>query len=108
MLTVGETSLPRSDDPPSHAPRWSFVAPGGTLIRAAVAEGGKTIAEADPEVSEAIDFAEFYGANAEWYAKLPEASSTPLGVVVVVPPWNFPIAIPCGGSCRCARGGKHR
>ena len=55
-------------------------------------DGGKTVAEADPEVSEAIDFARYYASRAP-----SDDDSTPLGVVLVVPPWNFPYAIPAGG-----------
>jgi RHH-type proline utilization regulon transcriptional repressor/proline dehydrogenase/delta 1-pyrroline-5-carboxylate dehydrogenase len=55
-------------------------------------DGGKTVAEADPEVSEGIDFARFYASHAST-----NDTSTPLGVVLVVPPWNFPYAIPAGG-----------
>ncbi len=54
---------------------------------------GKTAAEADPEISEAIDFARYYAANAQSATR----GSTPMGVVLVVPPWNFPYAIPLGG-----------
>ena len=57
------------------------------LIAAMMRDGGKTISEADPEISEAIDFVRFYSLAAE---KLDEESS-PLGVVVVAPPWNFPM-----------------
>jgi RHH-type proline utilization regulon transcriptional repressor/proline dehydrogenase/delta 1-pyrroline-5-carboxylate dehydrogenase len=55
-------------------------------------DGGKTVAEADAEVSEAIDFARYYASRAPT-----DDDSTPLGVVLVVPPWNFPYAIPAGG-----------
>lgn len=58
-------------------------------------DAGKTFAESDPEVSEAIDFANFYAARAQSLNM--EADSTPAGVVVVVPPWNFPYSIPAGG-----------
>jgi RHH-type proline utilization regulon transcriptional repressor/proline dehydrogenase/delta 1-pyrroline-5-carboxylate dehydrogenase len=67
------------------------------IMGAAMANGGKTLAESDPEVSEAVDFIEFYRDTARWYQELPGISGRPRGVVVVVPPWNFPIAIPCGG-----------
>ena len=63
------------------------------LIAAMMRDGGKTIAESDPEVSEAIDFARFYALSAENIDKDSSAS----GVVVVAPPWNFPYAIPMGG-----------
>ena len=45
----------------------------GDLIGAAMADGGKTISESDPEVSEAIDFVEFYRANARWWQEYPGA-----------------------------------
>ena len=78
----------------------------GRLIAAAVAEGGKTVAEADPEVSEAVDFAIFYAKTALDVHALDGLSASPLGVVVVVPPWNFPIAIPCGGVAAALAAGN--
>lgn len=78
----------------------------GDLIGAAMAEGGKLITESDPEVSEAIDFAVFYPAAARYFRNLPTASAEPVGVVVVVPPWNFPIAIPCGGVVAALAAGN--
>ena len=57
-------------------------------------EGKKAIAEADTEVSEAIDFCRYY---AETGMCPPGVHTEPLGTVVVAPPWNFPFAIPCGG-----------
>ena len=67
------------------------------LMGLALAEGGKVLTESDPEVSEAVDFCEFYARTAEAIAALPNLTTTGRGVVAVVPPWNFPIAIPCGG-----------
>ena len=72
------------------------------LVAAMVHEGHKTIAEADPEVSEAIDFARWYGEQALGLAGPESAGSglarfEPFGTVLVVPPWNFPVAIPSGG-----------
>ena len=67
-------------------------------------DAGKTVAEADPEVSEAIDFAMFYGQSA--MALDLAKDSTPTGVTVVVPPWNFPYAIPCGGICAALAAGN--
>jgi len=72
----------------------------GDLMGAAMANGGKILTESDPEVSEAIDFVEYYAATARELRALPTVTVEPRGVVVVVPPWNFPIAIPCGGSAR--------
>ena len=67
------------------------------LVAAMVHEGRKTIAEADPEVSEAIDFARWYGDRALDLDSSSLARFDPFGVVLVVPPWNFPVAIPSGG-----------
>lgn len=68
----------------------------GDLITVMAAEGGKTVAEADPEVSEAIDFARYYADRAEDLERVPGAKFTPDRVVLVTPPWNFPVAIPMG------------
>ncbi len=67
-------------------------------------DAGKTVAEADPEVSEAIDFANYYALSA--ISLDLENQSSPLGVVVVVPPWNFPYAIPTGGICAALAAGN--
>lgn len=69
----------------------------GDLIGAAAADTGKMFTEADVEISEAIDFAEYYPHSAEAYFKLNHVRSHGKGVGVVISPWNFPIAIPCGG-----------
>jgi RHH-type proline utilization regulon transcriptional repressor/proline dehydrogenase/delta 1-pyrroline-5-carboxylate dehydrogenase len=82
----------------------------GPLISAMVHEGHKAVAEADPEVSEAIDFARYYGDRAMDLA--PGAPGTeharfePLGVMAVVPPWNFPVAIPLGGVLAALASGN--
>jgi len=117
------------------------------LMGAALANTGKTLAESDPEVSEAVDFVEFYAGSARWFmegctesgphsplcgasqaVQAPsqvqpsmerEVSSTHRtedcadhfvargkGVVVVVSPWNFPIAIPCGGVAAALAAGN--
>jgi len=78
----------------------------GDLIGAALANAGKTIAESDPEVSEAVDFVEFYRSSARWWQELPTLRATPKGVVVVASPWNFPIAIPCGGVAAALAAGN--
>jgi RHH-type proline utilization regulon transcriptional repressor/proline dehydrogenase/delta 1-pyrroline-5-carboxylate dehydrogenase len=69
----------------------------GELIGAMMIDAGKTIAEADPEVSEAIDFAEYYRRQMEKMAAMKDIRWTPKGTVLVTPPWNFPCAIPAGG-----------
>ncbi|MFO0903800.1 MAG: proline dehydrogenase family protein [Pirellulales bacterium] len=78
----------------------------GTLMRAALANGGKTLLESDPEVSEAVDFVEFYRATAREFYELPGQHVEGRGVVAVVPPWNFPIAIPCGGIAAALAAGN--
>ena len=72
-------------------------------------EAGKTIREGDPEVSEAIDFARYYGADGtRLVGELSAAglSVTPRGVVLVIAPWNFPYAIPAGGVCAALAAGN--
>jgi len=69
-------------------------------------EVGKSWAEADADTAEAIDFLEFYAReNLRLAAPQPvtpvpgeanELVYIPLGVGVVVPPWNFPLAILVG------------
>ncbi|HEX9917830.1 MAG TPA: aldehyde dehydrogenase family protein, partial [Pyrinomonadaceae bacterium] len=69
-------------------------------------EVGKTWAEADGDTAEAIDFCEFYAREMLRYSA-PQPIVTlegeenrleyiPLGVGVVIPPWNFPLAIMAG------------
>jgi 1-pyrroline-5-carboxylate dehydrogenase len=71
-----------------------------------VYETGKTWPEADADVSEAIDFCDYYArqmlrlAKPDPLVQLPgekdELFYLPLGVGVIVPPWNFPLAIMVG------------
>ncbi|WNB86281.1 aldehyde dehydrogenase family protein [Cellulomonas sp. ATA003] len=70
----------------------------GDLVATMVAEAGKTVGEADPEVSEAVDFARYYAERAADLAdgRVPGARFHPEGLTVVTPPWNFPVAIPVG------------
>ncbi len=67
------------------------------LMGAALIDGGKLLTQSDPEVSEAIDFVDYYAATARDFRALDSVDASAKGVVAVVPPWNFPIAIPCGG-----------
>ena len=71
-----------------------------------VFEVSKNWAEADADISETIDFCEFYAREVLRFAKaqtpiqLPGEHDTlhyiPLGVGAVIPPWNFPFAIMAG------------
>lgn len=76
------------------------------LVAAMVHEPGKTVAEADPEVSEAVDFARYYAHSAEDLDRVPGARFTPDGVTLVTPPWNFPVAIPVGGVLAALAAGS--
>lgn len=72
-----------------------------------ILEVGKNYPEADADTAEAIDFLEFYarealryGAGDQSLVQLPgekdEMFYIPLGVTIVIPPWNFPLAILVG------------
>jgi RHH-type transcriptional regulator, proline utilization regulon repressor / proline dehydrogenase / delta 1-pyrroline-5-carboxylate dehydrogenase len=80
----------------------------GDLVATMVHEGAKTVAEADPEVSEAVDFARYYAAQAERLADGAVAGAVfrPHGVTVVTPPWNFPVAIPVGSTLAALAAGS--
>ncbi|MGC5166968.1 proline dehydrogenase family protein [Luteimicrobium sp. DT211] len=81
------------------------------LVAAMVHEPGKTVAEADPEVSEAVDFARWYAGSAERLDPArPDAVRgavfEPRGVTLVTPPWNFPVSIPAGGVLAALAAGS--
>lgn len=71
-----------------------------------VYEVGKNWAEADGDTAEAIDFLEFYAREMLRYAEdqpltkikgeLNKLTYIPLGTCVIIPPWNFPLAILVG------------
>ncbi len=71
-----------------------------------IRESGKNWYEADRDVVEAIDFCNYYAELAVESLQsfptqiLPGENNTyhyePLGLSVVISPWNFPLAIPCG------------
>jgi RHH-type transcriptional regulator, proline utilization regulon repressor / proline dehydrogenase / delta 1-pyrroline-5-carboxylate dehydrogenase len=67
------------------------------LIAVMLLDAGKRASEADAEVSEAIDFAEYYLRQAEELGRDARVVARPKGVVVVTSPWNFPLAIPLSG-----------
>ena len=71
-------------------------------------EAGKNWQEADADVCEAIDFLNFYAQQAEIIGRGKHLningeenhiSYIPCGVSLVIPPWNFPLAILCGMLC---------
>jgi RHH-type proline utilization regulon transcriptional repressor/proline dehydrogenase/delta 1-pyrroline-5-carboxylate dehydrogenase len=101
-------------------PRWRSMDRIPVLLRAAevlrsrrlelaaleVRECAKPWPEADADVCEAIDFVEYYAREAARLAEgreliqAPGERNTmhyaPRGVVAVISPWNFPLAIPTG------------
>ena len=78
----------------------------GELIEVAASETGKVFAEADVEVSEAIDFANYYAATARELDSVSGAVFEPAKLTVVTPPWNFPLAIPAGGVLAALAAGS--
>lgn len=78
------------------------------LVAVMVHEAGKTVAEADPEVSEAVDFARYYARSALALedGAVAGARFRPAGVTVVTPPWNFPVAIPVGSVLAALAAGS--
>ncbi|APW64740.1 aldehyde dehydrogenase [Poseidonibacter parvus] len=76
------------------------------LIGVASAEVGKVFTETDVEVSEAIDFVEFYTHAIRHFDDYENLEVSAKGVGVVVPPWNFPIAIPVGGVASALAAGN--
>ena len=81
-----------------------------------VLEIGKNWAEADGDTAEAIDFLEFYAREMIRLGEPMEMPTVngeendlryiPLGVGVVIPPWNFPLAILTGMSSAAIVGGN--
>jgi 1-pyrroline-5-carboxylate dehydrogenase len=83
-----------------------------------VLEVGKSWAEAEADTAEAIDFMEFYARQALRYdgpqplttTPLPhetnEMKYIPLGVGIVIPPWNFPLAILAGMTAAAVAAGN--
>ncbi|HEX5365639.1 MAG TPA: proline dehydrogenase family protein [Acidimicrobiales bacterium] len=84
----------------------------GDLVTAMAAEGGKSVAEADPEVSEAVDHARY---DADRALELDPAAGHlatdgarfhPPVLTLVAPPWNFPVAIPTSGVVAALAAGS--
>ncbi|MDR9363627.1 MAG: bifunctional proline dehydrogenase/L-glutamate gamma-semialdehyde dehydrogenase [Microbacteriaceae bacterium] len=76
------------------------------LLEVMASEAGKTIEQGDPEVSEAIDFANYYAELSEQLDALDGATHKPEQLVLVTPPWNFPTAIPAGSSLAALAAGS--
>jgi RHH-type proline utilization regulon transcriptional repressor/proline dehydrogenase/delta 1-pyrroline-5-carboxylate dehydrogenase len=78
----------------------------GMLVGAMVADTGKTAFEADVEISEAIDFVEYYRRNVEELHQMRDIEWSPKGPILVASPWNFPCSIPVGGIAAALAGGN--
>ncbi|MGX5358473.1 bifunctional proline dehydrogenase/L-glutamate gamma-semialdehyde dehydrogenase [Kocuria sp. KH4] len=76
------------------------------LLEVAAAEAGKTLDQADPEISEAIDFAHYYAERARELDEVDGATFVPSRLTVVTPPWNFPVAIPAGSALAALAAGS--
>lgn len=77
------------------------------LIGVAAAEVGKVFSETDVEVSEAIDFLNFYPYSVTKISNLTGVESVEgKGVGLVISPWNFPVAIPAGGVAASLAAGN--
>ena len=76
------------------------------LLEVMATEAGKTLDQGDPEVSEAIDFANYYAQLAEELDRVDGAAYRPVRLTVVTPPWNFPLAIPAGSTIAALAAGS--
>ena len=76
------------------------------LVSVMASETGKTIAEGDVEVSEAIDFAHYYAESCRRLEAVDGAAFTSRQLTVVIPPWNFPVAIPAGMTLSALASGS--
>ncbi|MGQ0570210.1 MAG: L-glutamate gamma-semialdehyde dehydrogenase, partial [Armatimonadota bacterium] len=81
-----------------------------------VYEVGKNWSEADADVAETVDFLEYFAREVLRYARghdmaphpeeFSEYKYIPIGVVAVIPPWNFPLAIPSGMASAAIAAGN--
>lgn len=83
-----------------------FAQQRGDTIGAMLLDAGKNIHEADVEISEAIDFANYYSYGLDDPGWTDGTTGKACGVVVVTPPWNFPYAIPAGGVLAALMAGN--
>ncbi|MGA7936187.1 MAG: L-glutamate gamma-semialdehyde dehydrogenase [Kovacikia sp.] len=124
--TIGQINIEQADQAIAAAKKafntWQHTSAGerATILRRAadllearrhelnawmVFEAGKPLQQGDAEVSEAADFCRYYAAEMERlepevvYDVAGESdrySYRPKGIVLVISPWNFPLAIPTG------------
>lgn len=78
----------------------------GELLEVMGSECGKTLDQGDPEISEAIDFAHYYAALGQRLENVDGATAVAGKLTAVIPPWNFPVAIPTGGTLAALASGS--
>ncbi len=106
---LGRHRRPRPAPPSCAGPRCTSSGPAATSSRRWCRRPARRSREADPEVSEAVDFARYYADRAEDLADGAGARcpcSVPHGLTVVTPPWNFPVAIPVGSVLAALAAGS--
>lgn len=79
------------------------------IISAIIFEAGKSWIEADADLAEAVDFLNYYQEQAlklmsshklgNYPGEVNNLTYEPRGICLVISPWNFPLAIPCGMFC---------
>ncbi|MGQ7296585.1 proline dehydrogenase family protein [Quadrisphaera sp. KR29] len=92
-----------------HAAGRALEARRAELVEVMASEAGKTADQADPEVSEAVDFAHYYAEQALELAALEARDgvrAVPARLTLVTPPWNFPVVIPAGGVLAALAAGS--
>lgn len=89
-----------------HSAGEALAAARADLIEVMASETGKTIAEGDVEVSEAVDFAHFYAERARELDRIDDAEFVPSHLTVVTPPWNFAVSIPAGSIIAALAAGS--
>lgn len=63
----------------------------GECIHLLVREAGKTLVDAHNELREAVDLCRYYAGEAR--QNWPDDVPAPLGIVLTISPWNFPLSI---------------
>ncbi|PWJ49576.1 L-proline dehydrogenase [Quadrisphaera granulorum] len=92
-----------------HAAGRALEARRAELLEVMASEAGKTADQADPEISEAVDFAHYYAECALELAAIEARDgvrAVPARLTLVTPPWNFPVAIPAGGVLAALAAGS--
>lgn len=89
-----------------HRAAETLEAARGKLIACMRLDANKRPFESDVEISEAVDFANYYAHRILDSAFYDGSTPTPLGTILITPPWNFPCAIPCGGILAALAAGN--